>query len=81
MHATICNSHCRKDTTNKSPDMFTHLKHVGAKITTTELRLVLCCHLVDSGGNKCFAAKRDIYIYNYIYIYIYIYIYSMIMTD
>ena len=55
-------------TNKKPPDMFKNLKHVGAKIRSTELKLVLCCHLVDSGRGKCFAAKHNIYIH-------------MIMTD
>ena len=54
-----------KISTYKSPDMFTHLKHVYAKIKSLELKLVLCCHLV---WWRCFAAKRDIFIYIYIYI-------------
>ena len=35
---------------NKNPDMFTHLKRVCAKIMSTGLKLILSCHLVDSGG-------------------------------
>ena len=55
-----------KASTNKSPNMFTHLKRVYAKITATVLKLVLCCHLVDNGEGKSVLLQNAIYIYIYI---------------
>ena len=52
MYATIHNNHHKKYIDKKAPDMFTHLKCVCAKITSTELKPVLCCHIVDSGGGE-----------------------------
>ena len=49
--------------------MFTHFKCVHGKITSAELKLVLCCHLVDGGGDKSVLMQNAIYIY------------AMIMTD
>ena len=63
MYAAIRNNHHRKDINKKSPDMFIHLNHVYAKTPSTELKLVLCCHLVDSGGGKSVCCKmRYMYI-------------------
>ena len=71
MYATILNNHHKKDIDKQNPDMFTHFKRVHAKITSAELKLVLCCHLVDGGGDKSVLMQNAIYIY----------ICAMILTD
>ena len=60
MYATIHISHHRKDIDKHAQKCLR--QRICAKIKSIELRLVLCCHLVDSGGCESVWLQNAIYI-------------------